>query len=407
MRLVMTLKVRDEADVIEDNLRYHRALGVDFFVVTDNASVDGTSEILERYAAAGLAHITRVETGTLRDDEESWTTQMARRAATEFEADWIFHNDADELWWPLRGTIKDALEGIPADYGAVVAPRSEFVPRPDAPGSFAERMVIREARSSLQPKVAHRGDPHAVVMSQTHEVASPGPGGDLWHALRPPGRMVHRGTRGTGEEEEGGDRGIRLVWAPTWPLRIFHFPLRSFDQFRRRTEIFLYHGGWRDSGRFKRLRRAYEAGRLEELYAELVWDDAQVEDGIRAGQLVRDDRIARFLPRCPDPLSEGLPEPVAVELDGESLERERNDVELDAMRLMTRTQRFTMLQLDRSRERVDQLHEKNDDLRAKLNRTLGRRLLNLVRRRRRRRAELEAATGDGATPPAAEPVESD
>src|SRR4051795_8731324 len=103
MRLVMTLKVRDEADVIEDNLRYHRALGVDFFVVTDNASVDGTSEILERYASAGLAHVTRIETGTLRDDEESWTTQMARRAANEFEADWIFHNDADELWWPLHG----------------------------------------------------------------------------------------------------------------------------------------------------------------------------------------------------------------------------------------------------------------------------------------------------------------
>jgi hypothetical protein len=43
MRLVMTLKVRDEADILDDNLRYHRALGVDFFVVTDNGSVDGTS----------------------------------------------------------------------------------------------------------------------------------------------------------------------------------------------------------------------------------------------------------------------------------------------------------------------------------------------------------------------------
>jgi hypothetical protein len=72
---------------------------------------------------------------------------------------------------------------------------------------------------------------------------------------------------------------------------------------------------------------------------------------------------------------------------------------------MTRTQRFTMLQLDRARERVDVMHDKNDELRAKLNRTLGRRLLNLARRRRRRRAELEATTADGATPPAAEPAE--
>ena len=40
MRLVMTLKVRDEEDVIEDNLRFHGAMGVDFFIVMDNGSVD-------------------------------------------------------------------------------------------------------------------------------------------------------------------------------------------------------------------------------------------------------------------------------------------------------------------------------------------------------------------------------
>ena len=67
--------------------------------------------------------------------------------------------------------------------------------------------------------------------------------------------------------------------------------------------------------------------------------------------------------------------------DPEALERERAEVELDAMRLMTRTQRFTMLRLDQARERIDKLHAKNDHLREKLDRTLGRRLLKLVRRR--------------------------
>ena len=42
MKVVMALKVRDEEDVIEHNLRYHRAQGVDFFIVTDNGSVDRT-----------------------------------------------------------------------------------------------------------------------------------------------------------------------------------------------------------------------------------------------------------------------------------------------------------------------------------------------------------------------------
>jgi hypothetical protein len=397
MRLVMTLKVRDEADILEDNLRYHRALGVDFFVVTDNGSVDGTSEILERYVRAGLADVLRVETGTLRDDEEDWTTRMARLAATEFEADWVFHDDADELWWPVQGTLKEAFEAIPERFGSVVAPRGEFVARPDASGSWFERMIYREALGSLQPKAAHRGDPDAVVISQTHEVVSAGPDRDLWHAMRPPGRMVHRGTRAKSEEsDEDGDRPeVRLVWAPTHPLRIFHFPLRSFEQFRKRTEIFLRHGGWRDTGRFRRLRYAYERDRLEELYAELVWDDSRIEEGLGDGELVRDDRFAKFLPQCPDPLSGVSAGSIRVEPTAEDLERERDEVEYDAMRLMSRTQRFTMLQLDRSRDRLDELRYKLDDVRAKLNRTLGRRLLNRARALRKRRKAEQALAARG------------
>ena len=48
----MTLIVRNEADIIEDNLRYHRAQGVDFFIALDNGSTDGTLEILESLRAS-------------------------------------------------------------------------------------------------------------------------------------------------------------------------------------------------------------------------------------------------------------------------------------------------------------------------------------------------------------------
>jgi hypothetical protein len=311
-------------------------------------------------------------------------------AATEFDADWVIHNDADEFWWPLSGDLKQALADVSEQFGAVVAPRAEFVGRPDGQGSFAERLVVREARSSLQPKVAHRADPDVVVLHRgAHDVAAAA-NGDLWRALRPPGRAVHRSVRGAEVEQSGGDKEIRLVWAPTWPLRIFHFPLRSFQQFQRRTEISLRHGGFRDTGRFRRLRLHYEQGRLDELYAELIWDDAAVEEGIRDGQLIRDERLAKLLPRCPDPLEGGPAAEVRVTPSESELERERAEVQLDAMRLMTRTQRFTMLRLDQARERLDELHTKNDDLRKKLDRTFGRRLLRLGRRRRARDPESPA-----------------
>src|SRR4051794_41165345 len=105
----MALKVRDEGDVLEANLRYHHALGVDHFVVTDNGSTDSTPEILRRYEDAGLAHVISEPGTDYRIRGPAWLTDMARLAATELGADWVIHTDADEFWLPAQGSLKDAL----------------------------------------------------------------------------------------------------------------------------------------------------------------------------------------------------------------------------------------------------------------------------------------------------------
>jgi hypothetical protein len=168
--------------------------------------------------------------------------------------------------------------------------------------------------------------------------------------------MVRDGRDGDPEHDLARE-DIRLVWAPRWPLRILHFPVRTFDQFRRRTEISLSAGGWGDRGRFQRLRNIVEEGRLPELYGQLVCDDRAVTDGISEGRLVRDERLARFLPLCPDPLS-GSRADLCIDPGAAELERELGELEFDAMRLLARTQRFTLLQLDRLRDRVFELQTK-------------------------------------------------
>ena len=45
----MTLLVRDEEDIIEDNLLFHLNQGIDFVVVTDNRSVDVRSRALTSF----------------------------------------------------------------------------------------------------------------------------------------------------------------------------------------------------------------------------------------------------------------------------------------------------------------------------------------------------------------------
>src|SRR5919201_5352119 len=230
-KLVMALKVRDEGDVIEANLRFHHALGVSHFVVTDNGSTDETPEILRRFADAGLATVIDEPGTDYRIRGAEWLTHMARIAATDLDADWVIHTDADEFWLPVEGSLVETLAAIPRGYGVVVAPRVEFVGRPDGPGTFAERLTVREARSRLQPKVAHRALPNVVSLDRgAHDVAVGGPAGDVASVLRPPGRAVHRSVRDEGgsSDDEHLEDETKLVWAATWPVRILHFPVRSF-----------------------------------------------------------------------------------------------------------------------------------------------------------------------------------
>lgn len=56
MKLIMTLLVRDEEDILAHNIEYHLGNGVDFVIATDNLSTDRTRDILEEFRRAGQLH---------------------------------------------------------------------------------------------------------------------------------------------------------------------------------------------------------------------------------------------------------------------------------------------------------------------------------------------------------------
>jgi len=365
----MIFKVRDEADIIEDNLRYHRAQGVDFFVVADTGSTDGTVEILERYERAGIVRLERPGSG-YRDMKEGGEAEVTR-VAGEMGADWVIHNDADEFWWPVTGNLKDALAAVPERYGMVVAPRTEFVPRPDASGSFADRLTIREARFLRPPKAAHRAHPNVALRGPHPIEIWIDRGGSPRQGLV--GRPIMR-TRPDHLEEEP----LELLIAPTFPVGVLHFPIRSFAQYRHRVEIADANDQFDRSDDAREVRAAYLAGRLDDLYSNLTLDSDAIARGISEGWLVEDTAFRDYLRACPDPLQGGTAPPGASDWPEGRRREALAELEHDAMYSLSRYLQTTAYMAQARRD--DRARQRHTE------RTLRRRIDRLERRAKRLRA---------------------
>ena len=107
-RLIMTLLVKNEGDILEQNLIFHKKMGVDGFIVTDNVSTDNTLDIIEKYRKKGW--ILEVIKEKSQDySQVDWVHRMAIIAKSKYNADWIINADADEFWYPESQNIKKYL----------------------------------------------------------------------------------------------------------------------------------------------------------------------------------------------------------------------------------------------------------------------------------------------------------
>ena len=174
----MTLLVRDEADVLDEQIRFHLEHGVDFVVATDHRSVDGSTEILRRYEREGHLHLIREDAE--KREQPAWVTRMARLAATELGADWVINSDADEFWLGRDGPLRELLAAVPRRFGVILALWRHFAPRPESGRPFFEQMTVRRLPAAggtspflVERKIAHRAVADVVVRRGNHGLEAP------------------------------------------------------------------------------------------------------------------------------------------------------------------------------------------------------------------------------------------
>lgn len=271
-KLLMTLLTRNEEDILPHFLRFHRAQGVDHFIVTDNLSTDSTIAILRDYEEMGW--LTLLEEHSDDYDQEAWVTKMARIAAEPcYSANWIIHSDADEFWVSQSGCLRDYFSSVDPKFNIVSAKRHNFIAVRGGPELWYDNMVHRCAislnyRGKLLPdKIAHRPCLDVTVAQGNHSVSG------IANPL-----IYHDG------------------------IEILHFPVRSLRQVEQKIRFggAAYARNTRQSADVGLgWRRLYDqlitTGTLQPYFEDNSIDPCEVAGAIDRGDLIFDDRVRRYL----------------------------------------------------------------------------------------------------------------
>lgn len=274
-KITMTLLVRNEEDIIAENIRFHHALGVDSFIVMDNLSTDATPDIIKELSR-------EIDIDYLRQSQDDynqweWVTELARAAAVDHNADWVINNDADELWIPQAGDLKTFLSGLSSQTGSVLVTRHNAV-------------VISEAGKPLCGR-SHPKTTDIFELESTNNLGVP-----------LPGKMLHRASEVVTVAQ--GNHSVSEVPGQTEAaegrIRILHYPYRSLNHYKAKIRL----GGAayvrnttlpQDVG--ATWRAHYEGlgvGSVEQFWTDLTHTPEEVDIGTFSGQLVRDGSAVAY-----------------------------------------------------------------------------------------------------------------
>jgi len=177
-KLFMTLLVKDEADILERNLIFHKAMGVDGFVITNNNSSDSTGDIIKKYEDKGWIVKSFLERGS-DYQQVAWVDRMIRALQEEFSPDWIINADADEFWYPQSGSLKNEISQTNANM--IYCPLINMLPPKEGDyinSTYAVNGCITDpekfglARFNVYspqiPKVIHRSAGYRLIAKGNH-----------------------------------------------------------------------------------------------------------------------------------------------------------------------------------------------------------------------------------------------
>ncbi len=167
MKLLMLMVVRNEEELIEKNIRFHHAMGVDGFMVINHNSTDKTTEILEKLFREGIV-IDLYGADTEVHQHSIWVNTMVARAVRHHKADWIMHADADEFYYSKSLNLKKSISLQP-NANVLWMNGHQFFPD-DREDFFNCPYFTSAIEDTIVPAVLHKAEGVKYVTNGNHNV---------------------------------------------------------------------------------------------------------------------------------------------------------------------------------------------------------------------------------------------
>lgn len=126
--IVLITMVKDENDIIYQNLVWHFTQGFRKFVIIDNNSSDGTLQLIEKFAEEVK---NQASVFIIKDPIKEYIQSRIMTGGYLFarsiwpETEWFFPVDADEFWVPSIN-LKELLQEIPKQVDAITVNASKY-----------------------------------------------------------------------------------------------------------------------------------------------------------------------------------------------------------------------------------------------------------------------------------------